>query len=788
MRPLIFSLKMIFVCLCFLCLIMPSGASGLPEAEADKTGSPYFFVSSEDAELDVLPLKSTDVDVRIAGVIADVAVTQVYQNQGKKPLEAVYVFPASTRAAVYAMTMRIGERKIVAKIDTRKAAQEAYEAAKNAGQSASLLEQQRPNVFEMNVANILPGDVIRVELQYTELLIPDEAVYEFTYPTVVGPRYTGPQGDFATQAENWTANPYLHEEEPPTSGLTINVHIAAGLPIDRVSCDTHKTNISFCGKTEADIHLDEAEKFGGNRDFILRYCLAGGNIESGLLLYEGEKENFFLLMMQPPKTIKPSAIPPREYIFIVDVSGSMHGFPIDVTKALLRDLIGGLTSQDRFNVLLFSGGSSVMSKASLPATPDNIRRAIALIEQQQGGGGTQLLPALKEALAMTGTEEYARTLVIATDGYVSVEKQAFELIRTSLGEANLFAFGIGSSVNRYLIEGMARAGMGEPFIVTEPEEASSQAEKFKKLLKYPVLTDIRIDYDGFETYDVEPRTVPDLFANRPVIVFGKWRGKPEGDIYLQGVTGEAPYKAAIPVKHVKPEDSHSALRYLCARHRIALIDDDNRLSPDDEGVKEVTRLGLEYNLLTAYTSFIAVDSEKRLSGDKAATVKQPLPLPQGVSDYAVGQAGLAKTAVWSQAASPARAYNESLKAESTLVSTEVDAAKEHKQSVLQDLVAPKEAPKEQVQKALEAHHLQIEDCLVAHSKSLSAPDNRLIITLTIDKEGQLTQAEFDENPVKPEKELIRCLTKIFEKIKFPQAQANASYEIRIVYSLPAGSR
>jgi len=227
----------------------------------------------------------------------------------------------------------------------------------------------------------------------------------------------------------------------------------------------------------ASIKLDPSEKHGGNRDFLLKYRLAGGQIETGLLLYEGEEEDFFLLMLQPPKRVTDSQIPAREYVFIVDVSGSMHGFPLDISKKLLKDLIGNLRPTDRFNVLLFAGGSSVMSKESLPATPENIAHAINVIERQRGGGGTELLPAMKKALALPRTEGYSRSVVIATDGYVTVEEEAFDLIRNNLGDANMFAFGIGSSVNRYIIEGMARVGMGEPFIITKPEEAPQLASR-----------------------------------------------------------------------------------------------------------------------------------------------------------------------------------------------------------------------------------------------------------------------------------------------------------------------
>jgi Ca-activated chloride channel homolog len=608
-------------------------------SDEDKTLSPYFVIMTENADVEQFSLKSTSADVSIAGVIADVKVTQVYQNRGKVPLECIYIFPASTRAAVYAMKMTIGERTIIAKIEEKKKAREDYEKAKAEGKSASLLEQQRPNVFQMNVANIMPGDEIKVEMQYTELLVPTDGVYEFAYPTVVGPRYSNEKESAAPDNSKWVKNPYLHEGATVPYDFDINVGIAAGMSIADVTCDSHKVNVSYDNPATAKIKLDASEKAGGNRDYILRYRLEGGKIQSGLLLYKGEKENFFLLMMQPPKKVAPKEIPPREYIFIVDVSGSMYGFPLDISKKLMKDLIGNLKPTDKFNVMFFSGGNAVLAEKSLDATPENLQKAIDMIDKQQGGGGTEILPALKRALALPGPDNVSRTMVIVTDGYVSVEKECFDLIRSSLGQANMFAFGIGSSVNRFIIEGMAHVGNGEPFIIENPEKAPAIATKFRELIQTPVLTKIKVDYSGFNTYDVEPMSIPDILAEKPVVIYGKYKGEPSGKITLKGETGSGEFKTTVDVGGVKPQESNAALRYLWARKRIQILDDYNKLASTDERVKEVTNLGLTYNLLTAYTSFIAIDTEVRNKEGKNVTVKQPLPLPEGVSDYAVGEPG-----------------------------------------------------------------------------------------------------------------------------------------------------
>ncbi len=605
------------------------------ETESDRSLSPYFFIPGGDAATDRLPLKSTRADIDIRGVIAGVKVTQVYKNEGRTTLEAIYVFPGSTRAAVHAMKMTIGERVVEAEIKERQAAREEYNQAKQQGKTASLLEQQRPNVFQMNVANIRPGDEIKVEMRYTELLVPEDGVYEFIYPTVVGPRYSETPEKNAPDTEKWVKNPYLHAGEPSPFSFGLDCSIRGGIPVSDVSSPSHDLWVSYPDASGVEVDLDERAE-NADRDFVLRYRLQGNRIESGLLLYPGESddENFFLLMMEPPERVKKTDIVPREYIFIVDVSGSMHGYPLDISKKLMRKLLGSMGHGDYFNVLLFASGNSVLSPHSLPATKANIDKAIRLIDHQHGGGGTQLLPALKRALALPCPGDVSRTVVIATDGYVSIEKEAFELIRNRLGDANFFPFGIGSSVNRHLIEGMARAGMGEPFVILKQEEAKAKAERFLEIIQSPVLQDIRVDFKGFDAYDVEPKSMPDLFAKRPLVMFGKYHGKAQGKIVVGGRAAFEDYENVIRVEAEESSTSNRALRQLWARKRIERLADMNKLFPGDERIREVTSLGLKYSLLTDYTSFIAVDSEVR-GKDDGVTVKQPLPLPRNVSDLAV---------------------------------------------------------------------------------------------------------------------------------------------------------
>ncbi len=622
---------------------------GQEKSEEDETLSPYFFVQSDDPETDRMPLKSTEAKINIAGVIADVTIRQVYQNEGKNVLEAIYVFPASTRAAVYAMKMKIGEREIDAVIQEKQQARQMYEEAKDQGKTASLLEQKRPNVFQMQVANILPGDNIVVELKYTELLVPENAVYQFVYPTVVGPRYSNQTAAEAPE-DGWVSNPYLEEGKLPDYSFDLKVLLHAGLSVKDIISSTHEINVNYLSKSQAEISLKNPEVFQGDRDFILRYKLAGKQIQSGVLLFEDTDEHYFLAMIQPPQRVVSEMIPPREYVFIVDVSGSMHGFPLDISKELMKNLLSNLRAIDKFNVLLFAGSSQALFANSMSATPENIKQAVYLIDRQQGGGGTELLPALQKALAMKSSDDISRTFIAVTDGYVSVEKETFDLISENLGNANFFAFGIGSSVNRYLIEGMSHVGNGESFIITDSKDAGKTSEKFRKYISSPVLTGIKLEYPGFNVYDVQPSSYPDVFAEKPLIVIGKYKGDPAGLIRVTGKTASGIFSESFDMKNLKSSKSNLALKYLWAREKIRLLDDYTRVGENQDLVRQITNLGLKYNLLTNYTSFIAIDTEVRNDGKNITTVKQPLPLPQGVSNYAVGKSsgkGFARTANYS---------------------------------------------------------------------------------------------------------------------------------------------
>ena len=630
--------RFLFLLLTLFSLI--SGPASANECDGcDRSLAPRLWIPDGDPALDPLPLKSSHADIRINGPIAQVTVTQRYGNTGTRAINARYVFPGSTRAAVHGLTMKIGDRVVKAQIKEKEEAAKIFEAGKRAGKRAALLDQQRPNVFVMDVANIMPGDDVELTLTYSELLVPEQGVYELVYPTVVGPRY----GSDPLQAQadaKWIANPYAANDgegrNPAATETSLNIALDSPVPVKDLRSLQHKIDTRWDSDRAARISLDASETQAGNRDFILRFRLQDDQIISGLMTYRKGGENYFLMMAQPPQRVQMAQVMRREFLFVVDVSGSMHGFPLDTAKHLMGELLAGLRPSESFNILFFSGGSSVLSPEPLPATPENIQRAMTMMQSYSGGGGTELLPALRTAFAMPRAGDMARSVVVVTDGYISAEREAYDLIRENLNDSNLFAFGIGSSVNRFLIESLAHAGAGEPFVVTDASESAKVGARFRRYVDAPLLSQISLQGKGVELYALEPQEIPVVLAERPIVVFGKYRGLEKGgSLELSGITARGEYRNDMPLAQAETGDSADLLPVLWARHRLM------RLSDMAGGGVEANRdaivgLGLHYSLLTRYTSFVAVDEVVANPDGSAKDVKQPLPLPQGVSELALG--------------------------------------------------------------------------------------------------------------------------------------------------------
>lgn len=619
------------------------------DGEKDKLLAPYFIIQDNEngaSSLEHFPLKATNVEANVNGMIAEIYVTQAYANEGEPPINARYVFPTSSEVVVHGMTMTIGNEIITAQIKEKEEAKAEYEEAKSEGKSASLLEQKRPNVFTMDVANIMPGDVVSIELHYTQLITPEEGIYEFIFPTVVGPRYVPSSvsgGEAASGDDEWAASPYLPDGAVPPGEYNITVNLSTGVPLAEAACKSHEIIVRKSDASNAIITLANPDNYAGNRDFILKYRLSGEEIQSGLELSSGrtdsgnlKRENFFMLTIQPPERFEPEDITPREYIFVLDISGSMYGYPLDTAKELISDLVTSLGEEDMFNLILFANDTARLSRKSLPASEKNVKAATDMIDRLEGGGGTSLLPALETAVAIPEEEGYARSIVIITDGYVSNDGEIIDYISQNMNAASFFSFGIGTSVNDYLIKQIAGCGLGESFIVTDAEDAEEAADRFRTYIEAPLLTDISISFNGFNVYDVEPAIPSILYAKQPIVLFGKWDGEPAGMITISGKSGDQDYVQEIPVENVTVDMESEAVRFLWARTHLDRIAGYGSVRNDGSVKEEIVKLGLEYNMVTPYTSFIAVVETIRNTSGESTDVDQALPLPQRVSNLAVG--------------------------------------------------------------------------------------------------------------------------------------------------------
>ncbi len=609
---------------------------------------PGHMIAVPEGEEDsvVLPLKQTRVKAQIAGLVSTVVVTQEFENPYTMPIEAVYVFPLPHHAAVYGMKMIIGDRVVEGIIKPRSEAQELYQQAKQQGKTASLLDQERPNIFTQSVANILPGDNILVELSYFHDLDYEKGQVEFVFPTVVGPRYISGHASGRTGngwSDDTTRVPDGSRISPPLlppgvrSGheIEIEVQMDTGVPFRDLETPSHAIRVDRHGPSRAIVTLARRDRIP-NKDFVLRWKTNPEGPVAGWVTHHDDLGGYFLLMLEPEARIPRTETASREYVFVVDTSGSMNGFPLDQCKRLIERCLKDLQEEDSFQVILFAGSASTFAPAPVPATPANIRKAMEYVKGARGGGGTEFLPALEKALKHPVDRDRSRIVLFLSDGYIGYEAQVLKYMDQNMGSANIFPMGIGTSVNRYLIDAMARIGKGKPFYLRPDENAEDTVGKFFEYVSRPSVTGIEVDFEGLPVYDLWPEKVPDLFAGRPVTLVGRFDRGASGKITLTGWLAGRRWKQTLEVELPDEEPANPGLPILWARKRIEALSDRLAIGElqEEEAKEQITELGLRYSLMSAYTSFVAIDSEVRNPGGEGQTVSVPVPLPDQVSPLA----------------------------------------------------------------------------------------------------------------------------------------------------------
>jgi Ca-activated chloride channel family protein len=582
------------------------------------------------------PLKHTDVRAEISGFIARTTVTQEFQNTSGAAIEAVYVFPLPHRAAVDGMDILVGSKAVKGVIKRREEARAIYEAARQSGKVAALLDQERPNIFTQSVANIMPKETVRVTITYVEYLKYEAGTYEWVFPMVIGPRYIPGQPAGTKIGGGWSVDT---DQVPDASRITplvakpgtraghdisLAVKIDAGVPLQDLNVPTHAALIQRSGASMAEIKLRN-EKEVPNKDFILRYDVAGKKIQDAVLTHRAGRGGFVTLMLQPPDKLNVQDVTPKEIVFVLDTSGSMQGFPIEKAKEAMRLAIDGLNPHDRFNLITFAGDTHVLFPAPLPATAENLSRAQSFLASRHGSGGTEMLKAIRTALAPpTESQRHVRIVCFMTDGYVGNEADIIGEIRKQ-AHARVFSFGIGSAVNRYLLDEMALAGRGEVEYVSLKDDGSAAARRFHERVRNPLLTDITIDWGGLPITDVLPARVADLFDAKPVFVTARYAAPARGTVKLRGNFAGSSVVREIDVNLPSTEPAHDVLATLWARTRV------DTLQHQPEMRETITQLGLDYRIMTPFTSFVGVEETVVNIDGKPRRVEVPVEIPEGVS-------------------------------------------------------------------------------------------------------------------------------------------------------------
>lgn len=629
-----------------------------------------------------LPLLKSDYKIDIDGDIAHVELTQTFFNSSTQPVNATYLFPMNQKAAIHAMRVDMDGETLIARIKEKDKAKAAFEKAKSEGKGAALLTQHRPNMFTQDIAHLTPGRPVKITIEYVQNVPKIDGAYELVVPMVAGPRYEGAgwknpvklasydedgnleraETDDATGSEfgsgtgvekisGWNIDklpaypPVIGMDAPRTidaDRVALDLTLNSPIPIASLDSQTHAVTVVGDG-SEKSVRFTSGREID-NRDFVLRYELSSEkDIAAGLSShFNAERGGYLSLLIEPPKVPPEEMIGQRELVFVIDASGSMKGQPMNASKAFMTAAIQSLRPDDHFRIISFSNSASHFASGSTKATERNKYRAISHIQGLLAGGGTELNRALNAAFDTGQPKNTTRLVVFLTDGYIGDERNVIQTISDRIGNARIYSFGVGNSVNRFLLDAMAKEGRGYARYVPVDGNYREIAEDFAAKLKTPLLTDISIDWNGLDVSEPTPARIPDLFEGGSVRVLGRYREGGKHRIHVNGFVNGHSASLPLDIDLDAGEDGTTArsdktLPLIWAREQIF---DKNRAytigGSVNEGLKqEITRLGLTYSLQSRFTSFVAV-SEKTVNTSPASAQNKSVPLPQvsGVSKNA----------------------------------------------------------------------------------------------------------------------------------------------------------
>jgi Ca-activated chloride channel family protein len=665
------------------------------KAESARTGT-LLVRTSDQGPLRPLPTLATDIEIKVTATIARSTITQHFGNPTDQWLEGVYVFPLPETASVDNLVMKIGERVIVGEIEEKIQAKKIYEKAKQEGKKATLLEQERANVFSTKLANIGPGEIVSISIDYQQTIAYSQGEFALRVPLVIAPRYIpGTTTITGFSGTGWAENtdevpdasritpPVADPNDGPINPVRIRAHIDAGFPIN-VRSPSHTIKAT---KDASGTHVELAtQSVPADADFILEWRPLVGNAPAAALFSDVFQGNTYALLMVVPPS-EQDAVPerlPRETIIVIDTSGSMDGDSIIQAKAALQMALRRLAPSDHFNVIEFDSSASKLFGTSQPATSKKIEQAIRYVKRLRADNGTEMMNALVLALGSTGELNKVRQVIFITDGAVGNEPALFSYIKKHLGRSRLFTVGIGSAPNSFFMRKAAEFGHGTFTHIGYQHQVREKMEELFSKLESPVLSEISIDWRG-QQVEHWPQVLPDLYLGEPVVIVAKLP-KLGGDVGVVGWRGGKPWSLDFKLEG---GSTHSGIDRLWARKKIDALMSSLAGGADAEAVRaKVVALGLTHHLLTRHTSLVAVEQTPSRPQEKSLTSSaMPTNLPRGwVMESVFGQRSQ-EVRELREAIEDARGHRV-IQAKTQTTVDELKKMQDHLRVALQDLDAP----------------------------------------------------------------------------------------------------
>lgn len=658
-----FALLLALTVLSLTVIAPPTHASGMPtlaSSDSDQAAGPPTEKPGEQTSGSFLvrvrpagrlirsPTLSTDVKISVSGMVARAVVAQQFKNDSPDWVEGIYVFPLPENAAVDRLRMQVGDRLIEGQIRERAQARAEYEAARDRGSRASLVEQERPNIFTSSVANLGPGETLTVEIEYQQTLRYEDAAVSLRFPTVVGPRYIPgkPQSE-TTKGSGWAADtdqvpdasritpPVVAEGEQPRNPVTLHVELDAGFPVGEVKSRYHAVTVEKRDDNRYEVSL-AVGPFAADRDFeLVWHPLAGAQPRGSLFRETRDGETHLLLTIFPPVGSQAAEKRlPREAIYVIDTSGSMQGASLEQARQALHLALRQLTREDRFNVIQFNSVTDTLFASPREANEKNLEAARRYVDKLHATGGTEMAPALRAALDAPGKEGYLRQVVFMTDGSVGNEDELFKLIQKKLGRSRLFTVGIGSAPNSHFMTKAAQLGRGSFTYIGDIAEVGEKMGTLFGKLEHPVLSDIVVEWPASVSAEGYPQKLPDLYLGEPVVLSARAEGLLSGKVVVRGQSGEQSWSSKFDLGRAH---DGKGMGVIWARRKIESLTDSLQDGADKEKVREaVVDVALKHHLVTRYTSLVAVDvTPVRPEGETLDAQAVPANLPQGWSHEGV---------------------------------------------------------------------------------------------------------------------------------------------------------